>query len=104
MVRSAEKPASGRIIVERYTWLERVTHLVHLVAMLTLLITGFKIYFGWDFMEFSYSSDPAYDCCAFFPGRKLDSGPLQSFFLQRRKMQCQRPDSAFQGILHVWKR
>ncbi|AKB79632.1 Methanophenazine hydrogenase cytochrome b subunit [Methanosarcina horonobensis HB-1 = JCM 15518] len=52
MVRSAEKPASRRIIVERYTWLERVTHLVHLVAMFTLLITGFKIYFGWDFMSF----------------------------------------------------
>jgi methanophenazine hydrogenase, cytochrome b subunit len=52
MVLSAEKPVSGRVIVERYTWLERVTHLVHLVAMLTLLITGFKIYFGWDFMPF----------------------------------------------------
>jgi len=52
MVRSAVKPASGRVIVERYTWLERVTHLVHLVAMLTLIITGFKIYFGWEFMSF----------------------------------------------------
>lgn len=52
MVRSAEKPASRRMVVERYTWLERVTHLVHLLAMFTLLITGFKIYFGWDFMEF----------------------------------------------------
>lgn len=52
MVRSAEKPASGRVIVERYTWLERVTHLVHLVAMLTLLVTGFKIYFVWGFMSF----------------------------------------------------
>jgi F420-nonreducing hydrogenase I cytochrome b subunit len=52
MVKSAEKPASGRMIVERYTWLERGTHLVHLLAMFTLLITGFKIYFGWDFMTF----------------------------------------------------
>jgi F420-nonreducing hydrogenase I cytochrome b subunit len=52
MVLSAEKPASRRVIVERYTWLERVTHLVHLVAMFILLITGFKIYFGWDFMNF----------------------------------------------------
>jgi cytochrome b subunit of formate dehydrogenase len=52
MVRSAERPASKRIIVERYTWLERVTHLVHLVAMFVLLITGFKIYAGWDFMSF----------------------------------------------------
>ena len=52
MVRSAEKPASRRIIVERYTWLERVTHLVHLISMLILLITGFKIYFGWGFMSF----------------------------------------------------
>jgi methanophenazine hydrogenase, cytochrome b subunit len=52
MVRSAEKPASGRVIVERYTWLERVTHLVHLVAMLILLVTGFKIYFVWGFMSF----------------------------------------------------
>lgn len=52
MVRSAQRPASGRVIVERYTWLERVTHLVHLVAMLTLLVTGFKIYFVWGFMSF----------------------------------------------------
>lgn len=49
---SAEKPASGKKVVERYTWLERVTHLVHLLAMFTLLITGFRIYFGWDFMAF----------------------------------------------------
>lgn len=52
MVRSAEKPASTRLVVERYTWLERLTHLVHLVAMFILLITGFKIYAGWDFMSF----------------------------------------------------
>jgi cytochrome b subunit of formate dehydrogenase len=52
MVRSAERPASGRLIVIRYDWLERLTHLVHLVAMFTLLITGFKIYAGWDFMSF----------------------------------------------------
>jgi F420-nonreducing hydrogenase I cytochrome b subunit len=52
MARSAVKPASGGLIVERYSWIERVTHLVHLVAMLTLIITGFKIYFGWEFMSF----------------------------------------------------
>ncbi|MDQ1274908.1 MAG: methanophenazine hydrogenase, cytochrome b subunit [Euryarchaeota archaeon] len=52
MVRSAESPASRRMVVERYTWLERVTHLVHLIAMFVLLITGFKIYAGWDFMSF----------------------------------------------------
>ncbi len=52
MVQPAENSASRREVVERYTWLERVTHLVHLVAMLTLLITGFKIYFGWDFIPF----------------------------------------------------
>src|SRR5690606_2275859 len=52
MVRSAERPASRRKVVERYTWLERVTHLVHLIAMFVLLITGFKIYAGWDFMSF----------------------------------------------------
>ena len=52
MVRSAERPASRRKVVERYTWLERVTHLVHLVAMFILLITGFKIYAGWEFMSF----------------------------------------------------
>lgn len=52
MVRSAERPASGRLIVIRYDWLERLTHLVHLVSMFILLITGFKIYFGWDFMSF----------------------------------------------------
>ena len=76
MVRSAEKPASGRVIVERYTWLERVTHLVHLVAMFILLITGFQNLLWLGFHVFSNSSDSAYDCCTFFPGCKLDSGPL----------------------------
>ncbi|AAM04569.1 TPA: cytochrome B [Methanosarcina acetivorans] len=52
MVRHDEKLASGRMVVERYTWLERITHLVHLLAMFILLITGFRIYFGWDFMQF----------------------------------------------------
>ena len=52
MVRSAQNPASRRIFVERYTWLERLTHLVHLVTMFILLITGLKIYFGWEFMTF----------------------------------------------------
>ncbi|WP_269851572.1 hypothetical protein [Methanosarcina horonobensis] len=76
MVRSAEKPASRRIIVERYTWLERVTHLVHLVAMFTLLITGFKIYFGWDFMSFQTARAFHMIAVPFFPGRKLDSCSL----------------------------
>ena len=40
------------MVVERYNWLERITHLVHLVAMFTLLIAGFKMYFGWNFMAF----------------------------------------------------
>lgn len=39
-------------IVERYTFLERATHLIHLISMFVLLITGFKIYLGWDFMLF----------------------------------------------------
>lgn len=52
MVQSTERPASRRMVVERYNWLERVTHLVHLVSMFVLLITGFKIYTGWGFMSF----------------------------------------------------
>ena len=40
------------LVVERYTDLERLNHTVHLLAMLTLIITGLKIYFGWDFMSF----------------------------------------------------
>lgn len=40
------------LVVERYTLLERVTHLVHLLSMLILLVTGLKIYLGWDFMAF----------------------------------------------------
>ncbi|MGB9927175.1 MAG: cytochrome B [Methanosarcina sp.] len=47
-----KKPVYRNRIVERYTWLERVTHLVHLITMFILLITGFKIYAGWDFMSF----------------------------------------------------
>lgn len=51
MVQAAET-ASKRMVVERYTLLERITHFVHLLAMFILLITGFKIYAGWDFMSF----------------------------------------------------
>ena len=52
MAEYAERPVSSSPVVERYTWLERVTHLVHLLTMFILLITGFKIYAGWDFMSF----------------------------------------------------
>jgi cytochrome b subunit of formate dehydrogenase len=44
--------AGNSPVVERYTDLERLNHTVHLLAMLTLIITGLKIYFGWDFMSF----------------------------------------------------
>lgn len=48
-----ENPGMGKsLVVERYTLLERVTHLVHLLSMLILVITGLKIYLGWDFMAF----------------------------------------------------
>ena len=40
------------MVVERYTLLERVTHLIHLLSMLVLVVTGLKIYLGWDFMDF----------------------------------------------------
>jgi cytochrome b subunit of formate dehydrogenase len=89
MVRSAQRSASRRLIVERYTWLERVTHLIHLTAMLILLITGLKIYFGWEFMTFQTAR-----------ALHLIAVP---FFLQRGKVQCQRKDSALQRLLHVWK-
>jgi F420-nonreducing hydrogenase I cytochrome b subunit len=44
--------AGNPMVVERYSALDRVVHLVHAAAMLTLIITGLKIYFGWDFMSF----------------------------------------------------
>jgi methanophenazine hydrogenase, cytochrome b subunit len=31
---------------------ERLNHTIHALAMLTLIITGLKIYFGWSFMSF----------------------------------------------------
>lgn len=40
------------LVVERYTDLERLNHAVHLLAMLTLIITGLKMYFGWSFISF----------------------------------------------------
>lgn len=52
MAEYVERPVSSSPVVERYTWLERVTHLVHLLTMFILLITGFKIYTGWGFMSF----------------------------------------------------
>jgi len=39
-------------IVERYSLLDRVVHIVHAAAMLALIITGLKMYFGWNFMSF----------------------------------------------------
>ena len=44
--------AGNPLVVERYTALDRLVHMVHAAAMLTLIITGLKIYFGWDFMSF----------------------------------------------------
>ena len=40
------------MVVERYTVTDRIAHTVHAVAMLVLIITGLKIYTGWDFMSF----------------------------------------------------
>jgi cytochrome b subunit of formate dehydrogenase len=40
------------MVVERYTISDRIAHTVHAVAMLVLIITGLKIYTGWDFMSF----------------------------------------------------
>jgi F420-nonreducing hydrogenase I cytochrome b subunit len=40
------------MVVERYTVLDRIAHTVHAIAMLVLIITGLKIYAGWDFMSF----------------------------------------------------
>ncbi|AKB44868.1 MULTISPECIES: cytochrome b [Methanosarcina] len=40
------------MIVERYTVTDRIAHTVHAVAMLVLIITGLKIYMGWEFMSF----------------------------------------------------
>jgi F420-nonreducing hydrogenase I cytochrome b subunit len=40
------------MIVNRYSFLERLAHLVHLLTLFILLITGFKIYMGWDFMSY----------------------------------------------------
>lgn len=39
-------------VVERYSGLDRMIHIIHAAAMLTLIITGLKIYFGWSFMSF----------------------------------------------------
>ena len=44
--------AGNPLVVERYTPLDRLVHMVHAAAMLTLIITGLKIYFGWSFMSF----------------------------------------------------
>lgn len=41
------------MVVERYTITDRIAHTVHAIAMIVLIITGLKIYTGWDFMSFS---------------------------------------------------
>jgi F420-nonreducing hydrogenase I cytochrome b subunit len=40
------------MVVERYTVTDRMAHTVHAIAMIVLIITGLKIYTGWDFMSF----------------------------------------------------
>jgi len=40
------------MVVERYTVLDRVAHTAHAFAMVVLILTGLKIYMGWDFMSF----------------------------------------------------
>lgn len=40
------------MVVERYTITDRIAHTVHAIAMIVLIITGLKIYTGWDFMSF----------------------------------------------------
>jgi cytochrome b subunit of formate dehydrogenase len=40
------------LVVERYTVGDRIAHTVHVISMLVLIITGLKIYLGWDFMSF----------------------------------------------------
>ena len=40
------------LVVERYTVTDRMAHTVHVISMLVLIITGLKIYLGWDFMSF----------------------------------------------------
>ena len=48
-MKSKDNPS---MVVERYTITDRIAHTVHAVAMLVLIITGLKIYAGWDFMSF----------------------------------------------------
>lgn len=40
------------VVVERYTPTDRIAHTVHAITMLVLIITGLKIYMGWEFMSF----------------------------------------------------
>lgn len=44
--------AHGGRFIERYSFLERLAHFSHLAALFVLLITGFKINFGWDFIAY----------------------------------------------------
>lgn len=46
------KGKNNPMVVERYTVLDRVAHAAHAFAMVVLILTGLKIYLGWDFMSF----------------------------------------------------
>ena len=48
-MKSKDNPS---MVVERYTVTDRIAHTVHAIAMIVLIITGLKIYAGWDFMSF----------------------------------------------------
>ncbi|MDD3042859.1 MAG: cytochrome B [Methanosarcinaceae archaeon] len=46
------KTRNNETVVERYTVLDRAAHTLHAFAMVVLILTGLKIYAGWDFMSF----------------------------------------------------
>ncbi|MDD4332137.1 MAG: cytochrome B [Methanosarcinaceae archaeon] len=46
------KTRKNETVVERYTVLDRAAHTIHAFAMVLLILTGLKIYAGWDFMSF----------------------------------------------------
>lgn len=48
-MKSKDNPS---MVVERYTITDRIAHTVHAICMVVLIVTGLKIYTGWDFMSF----------------------------------------------------
>ncbi|MCD1296270.1 cytochrome b [Methanocella sp. CWC-04] len=60
------KATGNRLIVTRHTTLERMSHYINIITLTGLIISGFTIYLGLDYLEFSDAYAIHIICAAIF--------------------------------------